>query len=137
MKYLYLCPPPFRRREGILLSCCLSVGLSVHQQFLFIFFALISDMKMKFGIQIFHNIYVKFHFGYDQTLFNSYGPWISKNSNNLQFPSIFFALVALLHILKWNLVYIFIIRISRSSFDLGTIEQFLTELCTLDFEKFQ
>jgi hypothetical protein len=36
------------------------------------------------------------------------------------------------HILKWNLVYRFIVRISRSRSVLGTIESFLTELCPLD-----
>jgi hypothetical protein len=32
--------------------------------------------------------------------------------------------------------YRFIIRMSRSSYGLGTIEPFLTELCPLDLEKF-
>jgi hypothetical protein len=41
-----------------------------------------------------------------------------------------------LHILKWNLIHRFIMRISRSSSLLGTIEPFLTELWPLDFEKF-
>jgi hypothetical protein len=42
-----------------------------------------------------------------------------------------------LHILKWNLVYWFIVRISGSSSILGTIEPFLPVLWPLDFEKFQ
>jgi hypothetical protein len=42
-----------------------------------------------------------------------------------------------LHILKRSLVYRFIIRISRSKFFLGTIEQYLTEFCPLDLEKFK
>jgi hypothetical protein len=41
-----------------------------------------------------------------------------------------------LHILKWNLVYRFIIRISRARSVLGTSEPFLTELWPLDLEKF-
>lgn len=36
-----------------------------------------------------------------------------------------------------NLVYRFIIMISRSSLILGSIEQFLTELCTFDLKKIQ
>jgi hypothetical protein len=40
-----------------------------------------------------------------------------------------------LHILKWNLVCRFLIWISRPSCVLGTREQFLTELCPLDFWK--
>jgi hypothetical protein len=42
-----------------------------------------------------------------------------------------------LHILKWNLIHRFIVRISRSSFILGMIEPFWTELWPLDFEKLQ
>jgi hypothetical protein len=42
-----------------------------------------------------------------------------------------------LHILKWNLVYRFIVRISRSCSVLGTFEPFLIELFPLDFDKFQ
>lgn len=34
-----------------------------------------------------------------------------------------------------NLVYRFIIMISRSSLIFGSIEQFLTELCTFDLKK--
>ena len=58
-----------------MLCCCLSVGLSVgrsvHQQFPFIFFALLAHIEMKFGIQIYRkNIEVKFYFGYDRAIFD-------------------------------------------------------------------
>jgi hypothetical protein len=47
------------------------VGLSVHQQFTFIFFALFADIEIKFGIQIYHkNIKVKFCFDYDRAIFD-------------------------------------------------------------------
>lgn len=36
------------------------------------------------------------------------------------------------YILKWNFIYRFIILISRSSYILGTIELFSTELCLMD-----
>jgi hypothetical protein len=77
-------------------------------QFPFISCAEIPRTEMKFGIQIYHkNIYIKFCFGYDWAIFDSYATWTSKNSNNLQFPFIFFEEVA--HILKWSLVSRFII----------------------------
>lgn len=41
-----------------------------------------------------------------------------------------------LHGLKLDLVYIFIIRITRSSLILGMNAQFLTDLCPLNLEKF-
>lgn len=49
---------PLRRRDGILLCCCLyvsrsSVGRLVHHQFTFIFFAEASSAEM-FDIQIYH-----------------------------------------------------------------------------------
>jgi hypothetical protein len=70
--------PPFQRREGVLLCCCLSVGLSIGPSAVSVhFFALVAHTEMKFGIQI-------------------------------------------------------IIRISSD-----LMKQFLTELCPLDFEKFQ
>jgi hypothetical protein len=82
---LFLCfNAPLWRREGILLCCCLSVGMSVGRS--------ISSFRS----------------------FSSY--WLH---------------------MKWNLVYRFIVRISRSSSNLGTIEPFWTELWPLDFEKLQ
>lgn len=44
-----------RRTEGLLVCCCLSDSLLVHQQFTFIFFAKVSHIEMKFGKQVYHN----------------------------------------------------------------------------------
>jgi hypothetical protein len=62
--------------------------------------------------------------------------WSVDLSIHQQFPFIFFTLVAH-HEMKFGTVYRFIIRISSSYYVLSTIEQFTTELCPLDFEKFQ
>jgi hypothetical protein len=59
----------------------------------------------------------------------SVGRYVGRSVHQ-QFPFIFFALVA-------HMVYRFIVRISRSSSILGTIEPFWTELWPLNFEKFQ
>jgi hypothetical protein len=59
-------PPPsplLRRREGILLCCC----LSVHQQFLFIFFALVAHTEIKLSRS-------KFCFRYDRAIFERVMP---------------------------------------------------------------
>jgi hypothetical protein len=46
--------PPFEEgRAYCFAAVCRSVGLSVHQQFPFIFFALVAHIKMKFIIQIY------------------------------------------------------------------------------------
>jgi hypothetical protein len=78
-------------------AVCQLVGLLVHQQFPFIFLALVAHTEMKFGIQIYYkNIKVKFCFGYNRAIFDRviYTSWTWKNSNNLQFPFIFFAEIA-------------------------------------------
>lgn len=55
--FLFLSPPPLRRREAISLCCspsvCLSVG-SIYQEFTFIFFSEFAHTESKFGIQIYH-----------------------------------------------------------------------------------
>jgi hypothetical protein len=49
--------PPFEEGKAYCFAAvCLSVGLSVHQQFPFIFAALVAHIEMKFGIQIYLNI---------------------------------------------------------------------------------
>lgn len=66
-QHLFFIYAPLRRREGILLCCCLSV---CSQQFPFIFFAEDAHIEMKFSIQVDHdNIQVKFDFGYGQAIF--------------------------------------------------------------------
>jgi hypothetical protein len=74
----------------------LSVGQSVHRQFPFIFFSLVAYTEMKCGIQIYlKNIEIKVCFWYKRAIFDRVMPLgLRKNSNDLQFPIIFFAEIA-------------------------------------------
>ena len=82
--------PPSKKggHIALLLSVGRSVGRSVHQQFPFIFFALVAHTEMKFGM-------VKFCLDLMiEPFLTELCPWTLKNSSNLQFPFIFFALDA-------------------------------------------
>jgi hypothetical protein len=126
-----------------LLYCCLPLGLSVHQHFPFIFLALVAHTEMKFGIQIFKNILVKLqkyatiklYFEYDRAIFDRV---MALGLRKIPIICSFRSFSTLwLYIPKWNLIYRFILRISRSGCLLGTIKPILTEIWPLDLEKFQ
>jgi hypothetical protein len=96
LKILFVYYAPLRRREGILLCCCLSVGRSVGPP-------IVSVHFLRTGCTYWNEIcYMNLSYTFlGEVLFwvrsshfcLSYGPWTSKNSNNLKFLFIFFALV--------------------------------------------
>jgi hypothetical protein len=107
-------------------------------QFLFIFFSLVAHIEVKFGIQIYHkNISVKLCFWVRSSHFwQSYAPWTLIKKNLTVMPLGLWKIPIIcsfcsfslhwLHILKWNFVYRFITRISRSSSVFGYDQAILT-----------
>jgi hypothetical protein len=124
---------PFSKKGGhialLLLSVCWSVCLSVHQHSFRSFsphwlHILKWNLVYRFIIRISSSSIV---LGTIEQFLTELCPLTLKNSNYLHFPIVFFAELHIL-IQKWNLVYRFIIRKSRSSSVSGTINQFLTAL---------
>jgi hypothetical protein len=108
-------------------------------QFSLIFFGLAAHIEMTFGIHICRrSIWIKICFGHDQAIFDDRAIYDRVTLKKIPLICSFRSFSShWLHVLKWYLMHRLIIRMSRSSSGLGTIEPFLTELCPLDLDKFQ